>query len=124
SNFAQMQLETRMADSATQVLDFLRELAKKAKPYAERDLAELKAFAAEQYQLETLEPWDAPFIAERLREQRYAYSEEEIKQYFSEPQVFDGLFNLAEQLFGISLWPTDASVWHPDARAFEVLADG
>src|SRR5690625_2429150 len=122
-HYAQIRLETRMADTAPQVLEFLRELAQKAKPYAERDLAELQAFAAEHYQLDTLEPWDIPFMSERLREQRYSYSEEEVKQYFSEPQMFDGLFTLAKQLFEITLRPLQASVWHADVQAFEVLSN-
>src|SRR5690606_22244885 len=81
-NYADLRLETRMADSAAQILDFLRELAAKARPHAERDLAELREFAAGQLQLSDLQPWDLAFVSERLRETRYAYSEEEVKQYF------------------------------------------
>src|SRR5690606_23822998 len=77
TSFAQLRLETRMADSAAQVLDFLRDLASKAKPYATRDLAQLQDFAREKLDLDKLEPWDVAFASERLREERYAYSEEE-----------------------------------------------
>lgn len=123
-SFADLRLETRMADNAGQVLDFLRELARKAKPYATQDLAELRAFANEQLGLGELEPWDIAFVSERLREERYAYSEEEIKQYFTEPQVLDGLFSVIQKLFNVSLRPSDAPTWHSDAQAFEVNAAG
>ncbi|MDS1141485.1 M3 family metallopeptidase [Pusillimonas sp. SM2304] len=121
-SYADLRLETRMADSPAQVLDFLRELAGKAKPYATRDLAELRQFALEQFGLAELKPWDIPFVSERLRESRYAYSEEEIKQYFTEPQVLKGLFQVVEKLFGVKLQPSEAAVWHADAQAFQVIS--
>ena len=119
-NFAALRLETRMADNAEQVVDFLRQLATKAKPYATRDLAELRQFARDNYSLDTLEPWDIPFVSERLREERYAYSEEEIKKYFTEPQVLKGLFHVIEKLFDVRLKTSDAPTWHPDAKALQV----
>lgn len=121
-SFADLRLETRMADSASQVLEFLRELAQKAKPYAKRDLAELRAFASEKLGLSDLEPWDMAFVSERLREERYAYSEEEIKQYFTEPQVLKGLFQVIEKLFNVTLQKSDAPTWHSDAQAFAVCS--
>ncbi|TEA77660.1 M3 family metallopeptidase [Allopusillimonas ginsengisoli] len=121
-SFAALRLETRMADSAQQVTDFLRELAAKAKPYAQRDLAELRAFARDTLHMPELEPWDIAFVSERLREARYAYSEEEIKQYFTEPQVLDGLFHVMNRLFNITLRRSDAPTWHKDAQALEVLS--
>lgn len=122
-SFADLKLETRMADSAQQVLDFLRELAGRAKPYAERDLAELRGYARDKLGLEQLEPWDLAYASERLREERYAYSEEEIKQYFTEPQVLQGLFQLVQKLFKVVLRKADAPVWHPDAQVLEAVAD-
>src|SRR5690606_20328804 len=122
-SFAALRLETRMADNAAQVLEFLRELAGKAKPYATRDLAELRAFAHDRLGLQELEPWDIAFVSERLRETQYAYSEEEIKQYFTEPQVLKGLFQVIEKLFQVRLRASDAPTWHPDARAFEVISN-
>ncbi len=119
-NFAELRLQTRMADNAAQVLDFLRELARKAKPYAVRDLAEVRQFAQQKYALESVEPWDIPFVSERLREERYAYSEEEVKKYFTEPQVLNGLFHVVEKLFDVNIIPSDAQTWHPDAKALEV----
>ncbi|MVW80612.1 M3 family metallopeptidase [Bordetella sp. 02P26C-1] len=118
--FAALRLQTRMARDADEVTTFLRDLASRARPYAERDLAELKAFAASELGLESLEPWDVPYAAERLRESRYAYSEDEIKQYFTEPRVLQGLFDVAESLFNVRLRPTDVSCWHADARGVRV----
>ncbi|NLY27053.1 MAG: M3 family metallopeptidase [Alcaligenaceae bacterium] len=121
TSFAQMRLETRMADTAEQVLAFLRDLATRAKPHAQRDLAELKAFAAAELGMDHLEPWDIAFVSERLRESRYAYSEEEIKQYFTEPHVLKGLFHVAEELFSVRFEPLQAPVWHDDVRVFNVV---
>ncbi len=119
-NFARLRLETRMADDAKQVLAFLRDLAKKARPYAERDLQELRAFAKEALGLQDMQAWDIPYASERLRESRYAYSEEEIKHYFTESTVLQGLFQVVETLFGVSLHAVDASTWHPDVRCYQV----
>ncbi|MBP6017987.1 MAG: M3 family metallopeptidase [Burkholderiaceae bacterium] len=120
SSFADLRLETRMADSADQVLSFLRELAQKAKPSGQHDLAELREFASQQLSITDLQPWDVAFASERLREQRYAYSEEEVKQYFTEPQVLDGLFHVARTLFNVDLAPADLPVWHADVRPFTI----
>lgn len=122
SSYASLRLETRMADNAGQVLDFLRELAAKAKPHAARDLAELRQFAADKLTLNDLQPWDIAFVSERLREARYAYSEEEIKQYFTEPQVLAGLFQVIASLFNVRLQASKAPTWHADAQAYEVVS--
>lgn len=119
-SFADLRLETRMADNAIQVLDFLRHLAKAAKPSGQRDLAELQEFASQQLDITDLQPWDVAFASERLREQRYAYSEEEVKQYFTEPQVLDGLFHVASTLFKVQLLPTDIPTWHADVRPYAI----
>lgn len=121
TNFANLRLETRMAESASQVLDFLNELASKSKPHAEKDLAELTEFAQQSLGLEKLEPWDVAFVSEQLRQNRYAYSEEEVKQYFTEPKVLEGLFHVVQKLFGVTLNQVNASVWHSDVKTFEVL---
>ncbi len=119
-SFADMRLETRMADDPGQVLEFLHTLATRARPYGERDLEELKAFAAESLGLTDLQPWDVAFVSERLREARYAYSEEEVRQYFTEDRVLEGLFKVVGRLFAVGLHPIDAPVWHPGVRVFEV----
>ncbi|WP_298016488.1 M3 family metallopeptidase [uncultured Castellaniella sp.] len=121
ADFASLRLETRMADSAPQVLAFLRELAAKARPSARRDLEELREFAARHLGLGTLEPWDIAYASERLREQRYAYSDEELRPYFTESQVLKGLFEVIHTLFGVRLQACDAPAWHPDARIYRVL---
>lgn len=119
-DFAALRLETRMADSAIQVLSFLRTLATRARPSAEQDLAKLQAFAADSLGLATLEPWDVAYASERLREQRYAYSDDEVRQYFTEPRVLEGLFNVIHRLFGVHLVEHDIPVWHSDAHAYSV----
>uniref|UniRef100_UPI0040476D93 M3 family metallopeptidase n=1 Tax=Orrella sp. TaxID=1921583 RepID=UPI0040476D93 len=120
NHFAALQLETRMADTADQVLNFLRELATRALPFAHRDLEELKAFAAKELQLDPLEPWDVAYASEKLRQAKYAYSEDEVKQYFTEPKVVQGLFDLASHLFSVTLTDIDMPTWHEDVRAARV----
>lgn len=119
-HFAELRLETRMAESAEQVVSFLHDLAKRSKAFAQQDLTELKAFAQTHLQLDELMPWDVPYAAERLREQRYDYSEDEIKQYFTEPTVLKGLFTVTQRLFGLSFQAISAPGWHADVQAYEV----
>ncbi|WP_454690565.1 M3 family metallopeptidase [Achromobacter aloeverae] len=119
-NFAELRLQTRMARSAAQVAEFLRDLAGRARPYAQRDLAQVREFAARELGLTDLQPWDLPYASERLRETRYAYSEDEIKQYFTEPRVLAGLFDVIQTLFNVRLRETPVSAWHADARGVRV----
>jgi len=119
-NYAALRLQTRMADDAEQVLAFLRELAARAKPWAERDLAELRTWAAEHLNLASLEPWDIAYASERLRESRFDYSEDEVKHYFTEPRVLEGLFQVIETLFKVRLRDCEIAVWHADARGVQV----
>ncbi|SSW72845.1 Oligopeptidase A [Achromobacter veterisilvae] len=118
--FAALRLQTRMARDAREVTVFLRDLAARAKPFAQRDLAELKAYAAAELGLDELQPWDVPYASERLRESRYAYSEDEVKQYFTEPRVLAGLFEVIETLFDVRLAETPVSSWHGDVRGVRV----
>lgn len=120
NTFADLRLETRMADSAAQVIDFLRDLAQRALPFARRDLEQLKNHAIT-LGIDDFQPWDAGFVSEKLRQSQYAYSDDEIKQYFTEPQVINGLFEVSKQLFGVQFKQADISAWHPDVKAFEVL---
>jgi len=121
-DFAELRLQTRMAENQAAVQTFLRELTDRARPCARRDLMQLRAFAREHYQQTDLQPWDMPWIAERLREQRYAYSEDEVKQYFPAERVLTGLFDLVHTLFQVQLQPcADMALWHPDARAWQVV---
>lgn len=119
-NFAEVSLVPKMADSPEQVVAFLEDLAQRARPHAEQDWQELRDFAARELGLAQLEPWDIAFASERLREKRYAFSENEVKQYFPEPAVLGGLFKVAETLFGVRIRRDEAPVWHPDVRFFRV----
>lgn len=123
-NFADMQLETRMADNATQVIAFLRDLANKAKPFAQKDVAELKTFAREHLGIAELNPWDYAYVSEQLRQNKYAYSDEEIKQYLPEDTVLTGFFAIIKKLFNIDFTPINASVWHKDVTAYAVQDQG
>ncbi|MDR2925065.1 MAG: M3 family metallopeptidase [Azoarcus sp.] len=123
-DYAEVSLVPKMADSAAEVLTFLRELGAKAKPYAERDLAQLKAFAREALGLETLEPWDIAWASEKLRISRYAYSDQEVKQYLQEPRVLDGLFSVIRQLYSVEIVADEAQIWHEDVRFFRIEKNG
>lgn len=118
--FAALRLQTRMARDAKEVTEFLRDLAARAKPYAQRDLAELTAYATGELGLDSLQPWDVAYASERLRESRYAYSEDEVKQYFTEPRVLAGLFDVIQTLFDVRLTETPVSSWHADVRGVRV----
>jgi oligopeptidase A len=126
ANAAEESLATKMAASPKTVLDFLADLAARAKPVAQAELKELRQFAADEIKLDNLEPWDVGYVAEKLRQQRYALDEEQLKPYFPLPAVIDGLFALAGQLYGITLRQRhDVDVWHPEVRYYDVLdADG
>ena len=117
-NYAQYSLEPKMAGTPAEVLAFLRDLGRRAKPFAERDLAQLKAFAGAELGLEALEAWDVPYASEKLRIARYAFSDQEVKQYFAEDQVLAGMFRLVEQLYGLAIARDQAPTWHPDVRFF------
>ena len=124
ANYAELSLYTKMAESPQQVIDFLRDLAARAKPYAQQDRAELEAFARTELGLETLEAWDISYAAEKLRVARYAFSEHEVKQYFPEHKVLAGLFSVVHKLYGISVTARDAETWHPDVRYYQIHKDG
>ena len=125
ANFAELSLATKMATSPQQVMEFLRELAQRARPFAERDLAELREFAKTQLGIAELESWDVGYASEHLRQQRYAFSEQEVKQYFPEDKVLPGMFKVVESLYGLSVRPSQAPLWNEAARFFDILdADG
>ena len=120
ANFAQVSLATKMAESPAQVTDFLRDLARKARPFAERDLAELRAFAQAECGLATLESWDMAWASEKLRQSRYSFSDDEVKQYFPEHKVLAGLFRVVESLYNVQVLPDTAPGWHPTVRFFRI----
>ena len=122
-NFAEVSLVSKMAQSPEHVIEFLEDLARRARPYAEKDLAELRAFAAT-IGIDDMQAWDVAYASEKLREQRYAFSAQEVKEYFPEPKVVNGLFKLVQKLFGVSITPDQAPVWHPDVRFFRIERAG
>lgn len=120
ANFAEVSLAPKMADTPAQVLAFLRELAAKAKPFAARDIAQLRAFAKGEVGIADFQPWDAGYVSEKLLQKRYAFSEQEVKQYFTEPKVLGGLFKVIESLFKVKVKADDAPVWHEDVRFYRL----
>ncbi len=123
-SYAEVSLVPKMADSPAEVLGFLQDLARHARPHAERDLAELGAFARDELGLAQLEAWDLAYASEKLRQQRYAFSEQEVKQYFTEDAVLAGLFRLVETLYGVRITPASAPVWHQDVSFFDLRDAG
>ncbi|MFA5632874.1 MAG: M3 family metallopeptidase [Porticoccaceae bacterium] len=120
-NYAELSLESKMADSPQQVHQFLEALVKAARPQAERELATLREFAAQQG-LAQLEAWDISYMSEKLRERDYAINQEQLRPYFPADRVLEGLFAIVGQLFAIRFEPeTDVDLWHPDARCYRVL---
>ncbi|MGS0639990.1 M3 family metallopeptidase, partial [Citrobacter sp. VF227] len=123
-NFAELSLATKMAESTEQVLSFLRDLAVRSKPFAVRDLAELRAFAAEQG-LDDLQSWDLGYYAEKLRQQRYSLNQEERRAYFPIDKVLSGLFCIVQRLYGIQIHELEQfDRCHPDVRLFEITENG
>jgi len=120
SSYAEVSLVPKMAESPAQVTTFLRELAAKARPHAERDLAELRDFASTELGLSELQSWDVAYASEKLRVQRYAFSEQEVKEYFPEPKVLEGLFHVVQTLFGLQIKETNTSSWNSDVRFFSI----
>lgn len=123
-NFATLSLDPKMAESPKQVIDFLKNLAQKAKPFAQKDRADLEKFATENSDISTLEAWDIAFFSEKLREKRYQFSEQEVKRYFPENKVISGLFALVKKLYNIDIKPLTGEFWHPDVRFFAVEKNG
>ena len=115
ANYAELSLVPKMAASGAEVTAFLHDLATRARPHAERDMAELRDFAARELGLADLQAWDLAYASEKLREARYAYSEQALKRYFPEQRVRDGLFKVIETLFSVRIKADRAPTWHPDA---------
>lgn len=120
AHYADVSLVSKMAETPQQIEDFLRELAQRAHPFAERDYAELQDFARNQLEISDLQAWDIAFASEQLRQTRYEFSEQEVRQYFPESQVLAGLFNLVNKLYGIQVRLSSAATWHPDVRFYEI----
>jgi len=124
ANYAEVSLASKMAQSPAEVMTFLRDLAKRARPYAEKDVAELREFAAKQLNLQEPQAWDWTYIGEKLKEARYAFSEQEVKMYFTAPKVLAGLFKIVETLFEVSIRKDTAPVWHEGVEFFRIERAG
>ncbi|WP_173655878.1 oligopeptidase A [Pseudomonas sp. Os17] len=124
ASFSELSLATKMAESSDQVLSFLRDLAKRSKPFAAQDLEQLRAYAAEQG-CPDLQSWDSGFYGEKLREQRYSVSQEALRAYFPIDKVLGGLFAIVQRLYGIEIAEQQGfDSWHPDVRLFEIKENG
>lgn len=123
-SFGALSVVPKMAESPEQVVSFLRDLAARARPYGQRDVAELREFAAHELGLADPQPWDWSYIGEKLKEARYAFSEQELKQYFPAPKVLAGLFKIVETLFEVSIRRDSAPVWHPTVEFYRIERQG
>jgi oligopeptidase A len=119
-SFARMSMVPKMAESPEAVLVFLEDLAARALPHARRDYAELQEFARAELGLQDLRAWDMAFASEKLRAKRYAFSDHEVKQYFPEPKVLEGMFRLVETLYAVRIDPDTAETWHADVKFFRI----
>ncbi|WP_273028921.1 M3 family metallopeptidase [Massilia timonae] len=123
-SFADVSLVAKMAQSPQHVIEFLEDLARRARPYAEKDLLELREFARTELGIDELQSWDVTYASEKLREKRYAFSAQEVKEYFPEHKVLQGLFGVIRQLFEADVIPEEAPVWHPDVRFYRIERNG
>jgi oligopeptidase A len=119
-NFGEVSLVPKMADSPQQVIGFLRDLAARARPYGERDVADMRSFAAEKLGMQDPQPWDWSYLGEKLKEERYSFSEQEVKQYFTAPKVLAGLFKIVETLFEVTIRRDVAPVWNPGVEFYRI----
>ncbi|MBY0410065.1 MAG: M3 family metallopeptidase [Burkholderiaceae bacterium] len=120
ANFGEVSVVAKMAKSPAEVVHFLRDLAHRARPYAQKDVADLRLFAQEHLSLIDPKAWDWPFIAEKLKEERYAFSEQELKQYFTAPKVLAGLFKIIETLFEVTIRRDTAPVWNAAVEFYRI----
>ncbi|SFC14692.1 peptidyl-dipeptidase Dcp [Flagellimonas taeanensis] len=117
-------LEERMAETPEKVMDFLNELLEKAKPAAEREFGELEAFAKELDQIDRLEKWDSAFYSEKLKQKLFNLDDEKLKPYFKLENVINGVFKVAEKLFGLTFKEVQTvEKYHPEVKTFEVYDD-
>ena len=121
NNYAEVSLATKMAEDTSSVIHFLNDLAERSRPFAQKELEELEQFAAENCKLDSLQPWDIAYAGEKLRQEKYAISQEDLRPYFPAPQVLQGMFAVAKRLYGITIEETDSvDTWHEDVRFFSI----
>ena len=119
NNFAELSLATKMADTPKQVIEFLETLAARAKPYAAQDMVELVDYA-KKLGINDMQAWDVAYVSEKLREAKYAFSDQEVKQYFPQDKVLAGLFKVVETIYGVFVKKTSAPTWHTDAQFYDI----
>jgi oligopeptidase A len=124
ANYAELSLVPKMAQTPEEVLAFLRDLARRARPFAQRDYEQLQAFARDELGLADLAPWDLAYASEKLKHRRYDFSEQELRQYFPEERVLAGLFKVVESIYGVVIRPAQAPTWHPTVRFYEIRDGG
>jgi oligopeptidase A len=124
SNFAEVSLVPKMADSPDQVVRFLRDLARRARPYAQKDVDDMRQFASQQLAITDPQAWDWAFVGEKLKEERYAFSEQEVKQYFTAPKVLAGLFKIVETLFEVEIRRDSAPTWNAAVEFYRIERAG
>jgi oligopeptidase A len=121
ANYAEVSLAMKMADSTQEVVDFLEDLAKRSKPFAELEFAEVKAFARDYLGMDDVQAWDVTYISEKMKEARFDFTEEDLKPYFPVNKVIPGLFSLVERLYGVRIQQsTEVDIWHPDVTFYQV----
>jgi len=123
-SYAEVSLVAKMAESPAQVLGFLRDMAQRARPYAEKDLAELREFARSELKLDEMQAWDTAYVSEKLKLERYAFSDQEVRQYLTLPRVLSGLFSIIERLFNVKIVEAQAEVWHESVRFYSLQRAG
>ena len=124
NNYAEYSLATKMAESTDKVIEFLEDLAARSKPQAEQELAELKAFAKEVDGFEDLQAWDVAYYAEKLRQHRYAISQEALRPWFPAEKAIDGMFSVTGKLYGLNFREVQGvDTWHRDVRFYDVVRD-
>ena len=124
ANFAEASMVAKMASSPSQVTDFLRDLARRARPFAEKDLAKLRAFATDELGMADLQVWDNAYVSEKLKLARYAFSSQEVRPYFTVPKVLQGLFDIIEKLFNVKIVEQAAEVWHESVKFYRLDRQG
>ena len=124
ANFAEASMVAKMASSPSQVTDFLRDLARRARPFAEKDLAKLRAFATDELGMADLQVWDNAYVSEKLKMARYAFSSQEVRPYFTVPKVLQGLFDIIEKLFNVKIVEQAAEVWHESVKFYRLDRQG
>ncbi len=125
NNYAELSIAPKMAESTEQVVSFLTDLAEKSRPHAQKELEELRSYARDEFGVENLEAWDVPYYSEKLKQHKFRVSQEEIRQYFPAQKVIEGLFSVAQKLYGLEIKSSSqAETWHPDAHYYEIFKDG